>query len=170
MNLIVAVTENWGIGKDNQLLFSIPEDMKFFRNTTSGKTVIMGRKTLESFPGGRPLKNRVNIVITGDREYKKEGAVVVHSVEEALVAGWELGTDDAFIIGGASIYSAMLEYADTAYVTKMDICPEADTFFPNLDNDPHWELASESEDKEYEGVTFRFCTYRRKAVRENESV
>lgn len=163
MNLIVAVTKNWGIGKDNKLLFSIPEDMKFFRTATSGKTVIMGRKTLESFPGGNPLKNRLNIVITGDRTYQKEGAAVVHSVEEALAAAQDIGAEDAYIVGGASIYSAMLPYADTAYVTKMEICPEADTFFPNLDKDPQWELAAESEEKEYGGVKFRFCTYRRKS-------
>lgn len=164
MNLIVAVTSNWGIGKDNNLLVSIPEDMKFFRTVTSGKTVIMGRKTLESFPGGNPLKNRVNIVITTDKNYKKEGVLLVPSVEAAVVAAAMAAdnpSEDVYVIGGASIYKQMLKYVDTAYVTKIDACPEADTFFPDLDADPEWELAEKSEDKEYEGIIFRFCTYKR---------
>lgn len=164
MNLIVAVTENWGIGKDNDLLVSIPEDMKFFRTTTSGKTVIMGRKTLESFPGGNPLKNRVNIVITTDKNYKKDGVILVPSVPAAVVAAGmaaENPSEDVFVIGGASIYRQMLKYVDTAYVTKIDACPEADTFFPNLDEDHEWELAEKSEDKEHEGTTYRFCIYKR---------
>lgn len=165
MNLIVAVTSDWGIGKDNDLLVSIPEDMKFFRTTTGGKTVIMGRKTLESFPGGNPLKNRVNIVITHDKTYKKEGVIIVPSVEAAVIAAGMAAdnpSEDVFVIGGASIYSQMLKYADTAYITKIDARPEADTFFPNLDEDPEWELTEKSEDKEHEGITYRFCTYKRK--------
>ncbi|MGN0165787.1 MAG: dihydrofolate reductase [Lachnospiraceae bacterium] len=164
MNLIVAVTKNWGIGKDNDLLVSIPEDMKFFRTTTSGKTVIMGRKTLESFPGGRPLKNRTNIVITTNPDYEKEGAVIVPSVEEAVKAVADVPEEDVFVIGGASIYTQMLPYINTAFVTRIDVCPEADTFFPDLEADPEWELAEQSEEKEYEGITFRFCTYKRRST------
>lgn len=162
MNTIVAVTSDWGIGLDNKLLVSIPEDMKFFRTTTSGKIVVMGRKTLESFPGGRPLKNRVNIVITRDENYEKEGAIVVHSVEEALEVCKSYDSDEIFVIGGASIYKSMLQYVDTAYVTKVDILVSADTFFPNLDEMDEWYVAEKTDDAVSEGLTYRFCTYRRK--------
>lgn len=111
MNLIVAADSNWGIGKDNKLLVSIPADMKFFRTTTTGKVVIMGRKTLESFPGGLPLKNRVNIVITGNKNYKAKDAIVVHSVEEALKEAEKYHTEDVYVIGGDSIYKQMLPTA-----------------------------------------------------------
>ena len=110
MNLIVAVDSNWGIGKDNKLLVSIPADMKFFRTTTTGKVVIMGRKTLESFPNGLPLKNRVNIVLTGNKDYKVKDAVVVHSVEEALEEAGKYPTEDVYVIGGDSVYRQMLPY------------------------------------------------------------
>lgn len=103
MNLIVAVDENWAIGYNNELLVSIPDDMKFFRETTTGKVVIMGRKTLESFPGGRPLKNRVNIVITKKEDYEVDGAVVVHSVEEAVNEASKYDENDVFVIGGGSV-------------------------------------------------------------------
>ena len=132
MNLIVAVDSNWGIGKDNKLLVSIPADMKFFRTTTSGKVVIMGRKTLESFPNGLPLKNRVNIVITGNKDYKVKDGVVVHSVEEALQEAGKYPSEDVYVIGGDSIYRQMLPYCSKAHVTKIDFAYQADTFFPNL--------------------------------------
>lgn len=164
MNLIVAVSENWGIGKGNELLFSIPEDMKFFRSTTSGKVVIMGRKTLESFPNSKPLKNRVNIVITRDTSYQVEGAVVVNSIDEAVnyARGLEDYTEDElFVIGGDSIYAQMLEFVDTAYVTRVCKSADADAFFPELDDDDNWKIAERSELKEHEGIEFYFATYRR---------
>ena len=159
MKAIVAVTEDWGIGKDNGLLVSIPEDMKFFRETTAGGVVIMGRKTLESFPGGRPLKNRVNIVITKAEDYAPEGATVVHSVDEAVKAAKECGNEKVFVIGGASVYAQMVHLCDTVYVTKVAARPEADAFFPNLDEDPMFYISHASEVKEHEGTTFRFLTY-----------
>lgn len=165
MNIIVAVSENWGIGKDNQLLFSIPEDMKFFRNTTSGKVVIMGRKTLESFPNGAPLKNRVNIVITRDPLYSVEGAVVVNSIDEAVSYARglkEYTEDDLFVIGGDSIYGQMMDFVDTCYVTRVTKTVEADAFFPELDDDDKWEMSDRSELKESDGTEFYFATYRRK--------
>ena len=145
MNLIVAADANWGIGKENKLLVSIPADMKFFRTTTTGKVVVMGRKTLESFPGGLPLKNRVNIVITRDKNYKAKDAVIVHSIEEALEEVKKYQSEDVYVIGGDSIYRQMLPYCDKAHVTKIDFAYEADTFFPNLDEDAQLSLIHISE-------------------------
>lgn len=108
MNFIVAVDKNWGIGKDNKLLVSIPADMKFFRQTTTGKVVVMGRKTLESFPNGLPLKNRTNIVLTGNQDYKVKDAVIVHSMDELLEELNKYDSDDIYVIGGDSIYHQML--------------------------------------------------------------
>lgn len=134
MKLIVAVDKNWAIGKNNKLMWSIPADMKFFRETTQGNVVIMGRKTLESFPQGQPLKNRVNIVISRKPDYQVKGAVVVHSVEEAVEESKKY-EGEVFVIGGESIYRAMLPYCDTALVTKIDHAFDADTYFPSLDQD-----------------------------------
>ena len=135
MNVIVAADQNWGIGKDNKLLVSIPADMKMFREETSGKVVVMGRKTLESFPNGLPLKNRTNIVITKNKDYDAKGAIVVHSIEEALEEIKKYPTEDVYCIGGDSIYEQMLPYCDVAHVTKIDFAYEADSHFPNLDED-----------------------------------
>ena len=160
MNVIVAVDKNWAIGKNNKLLVSIPADMKFFRETTKGNVVVMGRKTLESFPQGQPLKNRVNIVITKNPNYKVKDAVVVHSVEEAVE---ECGRYDGevYVIGGESIYRAMLPYCDTALVTKIDHAYEADTYFPNLDEHPEWELTGETEEQTYFDLEYVFAKYER---------
>lgn len=160
MNVIVAVDKNWAIGKNNKLLVSIPADMKFFRETTKGNVVVMGRKTLESFPQGQPLKNRVNIVITKNPNYKVKDAVVVHSVEEAVE---ECGRYDGevYVIGGESIYRAMLSYCDTALVTKIDHAYEADTYFPNLDEHPEWELTGETEEQTYFDLEYVFTKYER---------
>ena len=135
MNVIVAADKNWGIGKDNKLLVSIPSDMKFFRTQTTGKVVVMGRKTLESFPNGMPLKNRTNIVLTRNPDYEVKGGVVVHSVEELLEVLKPYEEEDIYVIGGDSIYRLLLPYCRTAHVTKIDFAFEADTYFPNLDED-----------------------------------
>ncbi len=148
MKLIVAVDRNWAIGKDGGLLVSIPEDMKFFRETTKGATVIMGRKTLESFPGGKPLKGRTNIVITSDTSYRAgeenewpdRSLIIIHDIDELENVLTE--PDEAFVIGGASIYRQLLDACDTAYITKINHEFDADVFFPNLDEDPEWEIAS----------------------------
>ena len=118
MNLIVAVDSNWAIGKENKLLVSIPQDMKFFRETTKGKVVAMGRKTLESFPGGQPLKNRVNVVLTTDKNYKVKDTVIVHTIEEMLDELKKYDSEDIFVIGGESIYRQLLPYCTKAYITK----------------------------------------------------
>lgn len=160
MNLIVAVDKNWAIGQDNKLLVSIPADMKFFRETTKGNIVVMGRKTLESFPQGQPLQNRVNIVISRNKDYKVKGAVVVHSIEEAIEEAKKY-EGDVYVIGGESIYRAMLLYCQTALVTKIDHAYTADTYFPNLDEDPEWELTGETEEQTYFDLEYVFRRYER---------
>ena len=142
-------------------MWSIPADMKFFRETTQGNVVIMGRKTLESFPQGQPLKNRVNIVITRNPSYKVKDAVVVHSVEEAIEESRKYD-GDVFVIGGESIYRAMLPYCDTALVTRIDYAYEADTWFPNLDKDEEWELTDEGEEQTCFDLEYAFTRYERK--------
>ncbi len=161
MNLIVAVDKNWGIGYQNKLLISIPDDMKFFRETTSGNVVIMGKKTLLSFPNGRPLKNRENIVITHDKNFECDGATIVHSIEEALEAAKKFDTKNIYVIGGGSIYEQMLPYVDTAYVTYIDFAYQADTRFPNLDENDEWKLVEESEEQTYFDVEYYFRKYER---------
>ena len=161
MNLIVAVDKNWAIGKNNRLMWSIPADMKFFRETTRGNVVIMGRKTLESFPQGQPLKNRVNIVITRNPGYKVKGAVVVHSVEEAVEEARKY-EGEIYVIGGESIYREMLSLCDTAFVTKIDHAYDADTYFPNLDQDPEWKMDLETEEATYFDLCYSFRRYVRR--------
>lgn len=161
MNLIVAVDNNWAIGNKNKLLISIPADMKNFRTLTTGNVIVMGRKTLESFPQGQPLKNRVNIVITRNPSYKVKDAVVVHSVEEAIEESRKYD-GDVFVIGGESIYRAMLPYCDTALVTRIDYAYEADTWFPNLDEDEEWELTDEGEEQTCFDLEYAFTRYERK--------
>lgn len=162
MNLIVAVDKNWGIGYQNKLLVRIPADQRFFRSETINKAVIMGRKTLESFPNGLPLKDRLNVVITSDRNYKVKDAVVVHSIEEALEAVKDYAPEDVYVIGGASIYEQMLSLCDTAHVTKIDYAYTADTYFPNLDENDEWELTGESDEQTYYDLIYTFCKYERK--------
>ena len=161
MNCIVAVGANWGIGKDNDLLISIPEDMKYFRKVTAGKTLIYGRKTLESFPGQRPLPKRRNIVITRNASYGGNGAEVVNSVDEAYLTVKDEDPDNVFVIGGGAIYRQMLPFCTRAYVTRIDRVFDADTFFPDLDNDPEWEIESESGTMNYEGISYRFVIYKK---------
>lgn len=162
MNLIVAVDKNWAIGHNNQLLISIPEDMRFFRDETMDKVVIMGRNTLETFPGGRPLKNRLNIVITSKTNYEVKDAMVVHSVEEALEAVKDYKSDDVYVIGGASIYEQMIDYCNVAHVTKIDYAYQADTYFPNLDDKKEWVITAESDERTYYNIEYAFYKYERK--------
>ena len=161
MNIIVAVDKNWAIGNGNKLLVSIPQDMKFFRETTTGKVVVMGRKTLESFPGGQPLKKRVNIVLTGNRSYQMKDAVVVNAVDEILEEVKKYDSEDIYVIGGESVYRQMLPYCDKAYVTRIDHAYQADTYFPNLDEDPEWEMTKVSEEQTYFDLEYVFTIYER---------
>ena len=161
MKAILAADKNWGIGYNNRLLVSIPSDMKFFRQTTTGKVVVMGRKTLESFPNGMPLKNRTNIVLTGNQNYQVKDAVIVHSEDELMEELKKYDTDDIYVIGGESVYRMMLPYCDTAYVTKIDRAFQADTFFPNLDEMDEWEMTEESEEQTCFDLEFCFTKYER---------
>ena len=162
MNLIVAVDKNWAIGYQNKLLISIPEDMRFFRDETMNKVVIMGRNTLETFPGGKPLKNRTNIVITSRPDFTVNDAIVVHSVEEALEVAKAYKSEDVYVIGGASIYKQMLDYCDVAHVTKIDYAYHADTYFPNLDEKPEWVIEAESDERTYYDIEYTFYKYVRR--------
>lgn len=159
MNLIVAVDNNWAIGNQNKLLVSIPADMRFFRDETMNKAVIMGRKTLETFPGGQPLKGRLNVVLTSDKNYKIKDAVVVNSIEEALEAVKEYNTEDVYVIGGDSVYKQMLPYCNVAHVTKIDFKYSADTYFPNLDEMEEWEIKEESDEQTYHDIVYAFYRY-----------
>lgn len=161
MNLIVAVDKNWAIGMDNKLLVSIPQDMKFFRETTKGKVVAMGRKTLESFPGGQPLKNRVNVVLTSDKNYNVKGTVVVHSTSEMVEELKKYDDEDIFVIGGESVYRQLLPYCKKAYITKIDHAYQADTFFPDLDQDPQWQMTKISDEQTYFDLEYVFTIYER---------
>lgn len=162
MKAILSADRNWGIGYQNRLLVSIPSDMKFFRQTTTGKVVVMGRKTLESFPNGMPLKNRTNIVLTGNKDYHVKDAVIVHSKEELLEELKKYDTDEVYVIGGESIYRMLLPYCDTAYVTKIDHAFQADTFFPNLDEMDEWVMTEESEEQTCFDLEFTFTKYERR--------
>ncbi len=167
MKLIVAVDKDWGIGKDNQLFVHISEDLKFFKRMTTGHPVVMGRKTLESFPGGKPLPNRTNIVLTRDPDYTKDGAVIVHNLEE-LRNELAKYSDDAFVIGGDSVYKQLLDECDTAYVTKIHKCFLADAFFVNLDERVEWEVTETSELQTQDDFTYEWVTYHRKQLSECE--
>jgi len=162
MKLIAAVDANWAIGNKNSLLVQIPADQKFFRNETTGKTIVLGRKTLETFPGGRPLPNRTNIILSSRPDYKVKDAIVLHSVEEVLEKLKEYDSDDVFIIGGDSIYRQFLQYCDIAEITKIDYAYEADAYFPNLDEAEDWELIADSEEQTYFDIEYRFLKYARK--------
>ena len=163
MKAIVAVDEKWGIGKNNDLLFSIPEDMKFFRQTTLNKTVVMGRKTLESFPNGNPLKNRNNIVLS--RNLKKDGTVVVGDLSELKTELEKYTGEEVFVIGGASVYELLLPYCESVFVTKVNADGNATAFFPNLDKIEGWEMISESEPIETNGYKIKFTEYRNKKTK-----
>ena len=159
MNLIAAVDKNWAIGRNNKLLVSIPDDMKFFRQTTTGKVVVMGRKTLESFPNGKPLKNRVNIVLTNDSNYSVEGAVIVHGLDELHKELKKYKSEDIYVIGGESIYRQLVDECDVAHITKIDFAYDADAYFPNLDEKPDWELTADSEEQTYFDLIYHFLKY-----------
>ena len=174
MIAIAAADKNWGIGNKGKLLVSIPKDMRFFRDATTGHTVVMGRKTLESLPGGRPLRDRRNIVMTKNPGYRCDGAVVVHSKEELMEvlsehdaypereSGGDQKDDRVYVIGGGSIYRELLPLCDEAYITRLDYSYEADTYFPDLDADPGWELAGEGEEETYYDLIYYFNRYVRK--------
>ena len=162
MNLIVAVDNNWAIGNKNELLARIPNDHKHFREETTGKVVVLGRKTLETFPQGLPLKNRTNIILSRDPKYQVKDAIIVHSIEELLEELKKYNEEDIYIIGGESIYRQMLPYCKVAHVTKIDHEYEADTYFPNLDQDENWHITADSDEQTYFDIAYQFLKYERK--------
>ena len=165
MKEIVAVDRKWGIGKKNDLLFSLPLDMKYFREKTMGKVVVMGSNTLKSFPNGNPLKNRTNIVLYPGGN-KREDCTVVDSLEELKEELKKYPTDDIFVIGGAMFYKTMLPFCDEILVTKVDADGGAEVFFENLDEKEEWSLSSESETFTTNGYDIKFTVYKNSAPKE----
>ncbi len=158
MDAIVAVYSDWGIGAKGTQPVVLKADRKLFKQLTDGSTVIVGRKTLEDFPGGKPLKNRRNIVVSR-KDIQIEGAEVVHSLEEAVEA---VGDERSFVIGGASVFNQFFPALDRVYVTKIDLCPESDSFFPNLDEDPDWIMVDAGEALCENDINYRFTCYERR--------
>ena len=157
MNLIVAVDRNWAIGKDGDQLVYLSEDLKHFKALTTGHPVILGRKTLATFPGGRPLKGRRNMILSRSPGFAPEGAEVFQNLPALL----EAAPEDAFVLGGASVYAALLDRCGTAYVTRIEASfPGPDCFFPNLDRLPQWHVTDEGPTLEEQGLRFRYVTYR----------
>jgi dihydrofolate reductase len=162
MKLIVAADNKWGIGRDGGLLANLPTDMKYFREHTSGKVVVMGRRTLESMPGKRGLPKRINYVLTTDPDYEAERCIVVNSEDELWEELSQYDSDDVYLIGGATLYNRYYRMCDELYVTKLDADLGADTFITDFDEDPDYEVAGESEPVTENGITYRFLVYRRK--------
>lgn len=160
MKLIVAAGKNWEMGKENQLLCHLPGDLKYFKERTQGKTVIMGRKTLESLPGGKPLPKRRNIVLTTDSSFEKEGCEIAHSIDEILEL---IGNDsEAMVMGGGTVYRQLLPYCESCYITKIDKSFNADTYFPDLDSDDDFELVWQSDVNRENDIEYVFTEYKRK--------
>ena len=164
MKAILHADREWGIGKSNGLMFSIPADMKFFRETTTGNVVVMGSNTLKSFPGGKPLKNRTNVVLWPNGE-KRDDCLIVGSLDDLLTEIKKYDGDRVFVIGGAMMYKTLLPYCDEVLVTKVDAVGGADAFFENLDENENFELVYRSDDVETNGYKVNFCTYKNKNVK-----
>ena len=160
MELIVAVYEDWGIGCNGTQPIALSADRKFFREMTKGAMVIVGRKTLADFPGGKPLPNRVNVVLTRNPD-PIEGVVTCHSPQEAVKLA--ATADKAMVIGGGSVYRQLLPYCTRAYVTRVGTCTKSDTFFPNLEESPDWQLTQVLQTGEENGISYQMCLYQRKA-------
>ena len=167
MQAILHCDSNWGIGKRNDLMFHLPKDMKFFRTSTTGKVVVMGSNTLLSFPGGKPLKGRTNIVLWpgGDEKRAKEdGFIMVQSLSELFAEIAKYHPEDVFVIGGAMMYHTLLPYCDKVLLTKVDADGQAEVFFDNLDKLDNWQMTYQSEPQEDNGYVIRFTTYENSSV------
>jgi len=160
--MIVAVDKNWAIGYKSSLLVRIPSDQKFFREATIGKVVVMGRKTLESLPGGQALKNRTNIVLTSDKQFKAKDVIIVHSLVELLEEVKKYNSEEVFVIGGDSVYRQMLPYCNLAHVTKIEHVYQADTYFPNLEEHKEWQLTGITDEQTYFNLEYVFARYEKK--------
>lgn len=156
MILIAAVDQNWAIGRDGALLASIGPDLARFRGLTLGKTVILGRKTLATFPGGKPLEGRENLILSADPRFVVEGARVFRSLDDLLACA----PADSVVVGGGSVYRALLPYCDTAYITKLHAAYPADTWLPSLDDHPRWRLVEEGPIQTWGGISFQYLTYK----------
>ena len=159
MELIVAVYDDWGIGRDGTQPVALSADRKFFRQTTKGAMVIVGRRTIQDFPGQKPLPGRVNVALTR-QNCEIPGFIVAHSPEEA--AALAQSAERAMVIGGGSVYRQMLPLCHVAYVTKVHCNPGSDTFFPNLDENPQWALEEVLQSGEENGIPYEMCRYVRK--------
>lgn len=166
MNLIVAVDKNWGIGYEGTQPVTVPEDRKYFQKITSGGTVIVGRRTLEDFPGGRPLKNRHNIVLSKKDGLEIEGAEVAKSISEVFEKIKDMDSEKVFVIGGDSVYRQFLKYCRLAYVTRIDAEPKADSFFENLDANESWSLETKGATRCHEGIEYSFDIYKNENAEE----
>ncbi len=164
MKAILHADREWGIGKKNGLMFRIPADMKFFKETTTGNVVVMGGNTLRSFPGGKPLKDRINIVLSKTEE-ERDGLIVVRSLEELFTEIKKYDKDKVFVIGGAKVYKTLLPYCDEVLVTKVDAVGDADSFFENLDKNPDFQLVYSAEPTETNGYMITFTTYKNNNVK-----
>ena len=167
MKAIVAVDKKWGIGKKNDLLFSLPADMKYFREKTNGKVVVMGSNTLKSFPNGNPLKNRTNIVLFPGGE-QRDDCIIVQSLDELKIELKKYNSDDVFIIGGAMFYKTMLPYCSEVLATKVDADGGAEVFFENLDKLDGWECINKENPIETNGLVISFTTYKNNKVEQFE--
>lgn len=167
MNLIAAVDKNWSIGYQGDLLYHIKEDMKFFKEKTNGKVVVMGRKTLESLPGSNPLKNRINIVLSSNKEFNALGCIVCHSFAELFEKTKAYDTDDIFVIGGESLYNMLMPYCKYAYITVIDGEKEADKSINNISKNPSWILCERSCIQNSNGINFVFKKYKNTLVRKS---
>ena len=162
MNVIAAVDRKWGIGSKRQLLVQIPADQKLFRQETTGKVIILGHRTLETFPQGMPLAGRTNIILSRDPDFKVKGADVVHSIEELMEELKAYDSRDVYVVGGESIYQQLLPYCDTAHLTMIDHTYEADAHFPNLETDEEWVQTGESDEQTYFDLAYTFVKYERR--------
>lgn len=162
MQIMAAVDNNWAIGFQNSLLVRIPRDQQMFREMTEGKVLVIGRKTLETFPQKQPLKNRINIILSRDRNYTVKDGIVVHSMEELFEELKKYDTNDVYVAGGASVYKQLLPCCDTAHITKVDYTYQADAYFPRLDKMEDWKLTKESEEQTYFDLEYYFQKYERK--------
>jgi dihydrofolate reductase len=159
MNLIAAVDNNWAIGNRGSLLVRIPNDQKQFREMTLGKVIVMGRKTIETFPQQQALASRVNIVLTRDKSFSRKDAVIVHSIAELLKELSKYDDNDVYVVGGESIYKQLLPYCKVAHITKIDYEYQADAYMPNLDEDPEWKKVGESDEQTYFDLEYYFLKY-----------
>ena len=165
MNLIAAVDNRWAIGRKNELLVRIPNDQKYFREETTGKVIVLGHRTLETFPQGMPLPNRMNIILSTDPHLRVRNALVVHSLEELLQELQQYASDDIYIEGGESVYRQMLPYCNVAHITKINRVYEADRYFPDLDRMPEWKITRDSEEQTYFDLEYVFLQYERQGRR-----